>query len=97
MAAALAHSMGRSDVVAATSTERAEIPAEVRTALQEIGLEPAPVVSLDEKDREGESILVIDENWGAKLWRGDGDLERLANARIARDRIERRLRTMLES
>jgi hypothetical protein len=97
MAAALAASMGRSDVVAATSTAFASIPAEVGTALEEIGLVPAPVVLLDSKDREGESILVVDESWGAKLWTGEGDLERLAAARIARDRIERRLETMLKA
>jgi hypothetical protein len=94
IAAAVAHSMGRADVVAATSSARAAIPPEVVAALKEIGLEPAPVIHLDEKDREGETILVIDETWGVKLWQGEGELERLANARISRDRIERRLQTM---
>jgi len=97
MAAALAQSMGRADAVAATSVAIAVIPGEVKMAMEEIGLAPAPVISLDARDREGESILVVDETWGAKLWQGEGELERLANARIARDRIERRLETMLKS
>jgi hypothetical protein len=97
MAAAIARARGRSDVVAATSSELAEIPAEVHKVLEEIGLVAEPVTSLDRKDREGESLQVIDETWGAKLWSGDGELERMANARIARDRIERRVRSMIES
>ena len=83
MAAAIAKSLGRADATAAARGPIA-VPAEVRVALQEIGLSPAPVAKLDEADREGESILVIDETWGAALWNGEGDLERLASARIAR-------------
>jgi hypothetical protein len=97
MAAAVARAQGRTDVVAATSSELADIPPEVHAVLEEIGLVAEPVISLDRKDREGESLQVIDEAWGAKLWSGEGELERLSNARIARDRIERRVRAMIES
>jgi hypothetical protein len=96
MAAAVARSLGRADVVAGTSAALAAIPAEVTQALSEIGLAPAPVVHIDAKDREGESIQVVDETWGARLHPGEGDLERLSNARIARDRIERRVERMLK-
>ena len=97
MAAAIAKSMGRANVSAATSHSTVSVPDEVRTALAEIGLEPSPVVHLDAKDREGESILVVDASWGASLYGGRGQLERLSNARIARDRIEHRLEQMLRT
>jgi len=95
MAAAVARAQGRADVVAATSSELAEIPPEVHAVLEEIGLIAEPVVSLDRKDREGESLQVIDDTWGARLYTGEGELQRMSNARIARDRIELRVRAML--
>ena len=114
MAAAIARAIGKADAIAATSVAVADVPPEVRTALQEIGLTPEPVVKLEgdrvadspeggsaalggpgERVPEAESVIFIDASWGARLYVGEGELERLAAARIARDRIERRLQAIL--
>jgi hypothetical protein len=96
LAAGVARAKGRGDVVAATTSATIAVPAEVRTVLEEIGAslpDVGPATSMStaeivELGQEGTEPLLV-------LYQGEGDLERLALARIARDRIERRLELRL--
>ena len=100
LAAGVARSLGRTDVVAATESPAVSVPHEVRAVLDEIGA-PTPEVVLasglppaTERIALGvpgpghdEPLLVLHQGDG----QGEGELERMALARIARDRIEQRL------
>jgi hypothetical protein len=89
IAAAIAAAAGRE--AAAASTREVAVPAEIDAVLGEVGLTRPEVAR--EKKSEGERIDV--SQWGHALHRGEGELERLAVARIARDRIERRVKALL--
>lgn len=90
MAAAIAKAAGR-DALAVTTAAAARVPAEVGAVLAEIA-SAAPAVTL----AIPKSVERVDvDGWG-KLFEGEGDLERMASARIARDRIERRVDAMLK-
>ena len=90
MAAAIARAHGHDGALAATSQKKANVPAEVTTVLDEIGLQP-----IDVKAGTTEAAQAIDLGaWGVWLFEGEGDLERLAAARIARDKIERRIEAL---
>lgn len=91
MAAAFAKAAGR-DALAATSGEGAA-PAEIAAVLGEIGLAAPAVLHVSRAPRAAERVDV--DAWRAKLHQGDGELERLASARIARDKIERRVQALL--
>lgn len=91
MAAAIARAGGHPEAIAATSGGEVRVPAEVPAVLEEIGAKLPEVRRLDEATARGAAELVDVALWGLSLHRGAGDLERLAAARIARDRIERRV------
>jgi hypothetical protein len=95
MGAAIARHLGRADADARSSTAVGAAPVEVEQALAEIGLAPVPASPLADADASGAQVVAIDETWGARLYAGEGELQRIANARIARDRIERKLHDIL--
>ena len=89
-------------VVAATIGAPASPPAEIAAVLEEVGMrlasaEVAPLKSLEQRALERVVFLGSDPppelsqapRWEVSLFAGEGELERLATARIARDRIER--------
>lgn len=91
-------------VVAATFGAIDRLPAEIATVLEEVGmsLASAEVMELKALDQGAlDRIVFLGANpppglegalrWDVALFAGEGDLERLATARIARDRIERGL------
>lgn len=97
LAAAIARSSGR-DALAATSSAAARVPAEVGTVLGEIALSMPEVVLAGKIPAGAERIDV--SGWGHALYAGapgEGDLEKLALARIARDRIEQRVEELFAS
>lgn len=89
LAAAFAAAAGRE--VKAASTVEVRVPAEIGVVLGEVGLAQPEVIAAAKAD--GERIDV--SGWGHPLHRGEGDLEQKAVARIARDRIERRVEALL--
>lgn len=89
LAAAFAGAAGR-DATAASTVE-VGVPAEIDAVLGEVGLEWPDVIPAAKA--LGERIDV--SGWGHPLFQGEGDLERKAVARIARDRIERRVEVLL--
>jgi hypothetical protein len=91
LAAAFARAHGRE--ATAASTAAVSVPAEIATVLGEVGLE-RPDVAAAGKSATGR-IDVSD--WGHPLHKGEGELEKLAVARIARDRIERRVDQLFAS
>jgi hypothetical protein len=86
LAAGVARSLGHADAIAATTSDTIRVPTEVTTVLAEIGAETPAVIRAVELP-EGASSLDLARFAGA-LHEGDGELERLSAARIARDRIE---------
>ncbi|HLM72749.1 MAG TPA: hypothetical protein VK459_08655 [Polyangiaceae bacterium] len=91
-------------VVAATIGAPASPPAEIAAVLEEVGMRLASpeVIELKALDRSSFDRVVFlgahpppglegATKWDVALFEGEGDLERLATARIARDRIERGL------
>jgi hypothetical protein len=92
LAAGVARANGRSDVVAATTSATIAVPAEVRTVLEEISAtlpevaaaSSIPAAEIIELGQEGTEPVLV-------LYHREGELERLALARIARDRLERRI------
>lgn len=106
LAASVAKALGVNATAATTSTP-ASLPAEIPTVLEEVGM-GAPVAAAapwSEASREaGETIVFLGANppselagktaWEISLFEGAGDFERLAHARIARDRVERELEAM---
>ena len=103
LAAGVAKTLGLNATAATTSTPGA-LPAEIATVLEEIGAS-APIAAAapwSEATREaGEMIVFLGVDpppdlagkpaWEIALYDGSGELERLALARIARDRVERKL------
>ena len=90
LAAAIAREQGRADARAATTSAAVRVPGEIVVVLAEIGL-AAPDVELAESlPATAERVDV--SSWDLALYEGEGHLEHLALARIARDRLERRLR-----
>jgi hypothetical protein len=90
LAAGIARSLGHSSAVAATTSDVIAVPPEIATVLQEIGAEIPPVIWA--RDLSAHDAPSIDPSaFSLPLYAGEGDLERLAIARIARDRIERHL------
>ena len=90
LAAGVAHRLGLVGATAATSSELVAVPSEVLTALAEIGAQVTSVAHLKDVKPTGEVVHLAE--WSLYLLApGEGELERLAAARIARDKIERRL------
>ena len=90
LAAGVAHLLGLEGATAATSSDAVVIPSEVITALAEIGAHVTPVAHM--KDVKPTSEVIHLAEWSLYLLAPtEGELERLAAARIARDKIERRL------
>lgn len=102
LASGVAASLGLR-AVAATFSEPASAPKEIATVLEEVGMrlpEKGAARAEDVDATGGEvvylggpppAVLTNKPVWGVALYEGEGDLERLATARIARDQIERRL------
>ena len=90
LAAGVARHLGRAGATAATSSDAIAIPGEVLTALAEIGAQVTSVAHLKDVKPAGEVVRLA--AWSLYLLApSEGELERLAAARIARDKIERRL------
>jgi hypothetical protein len=95
--------------VAATFSEPASAPREIATVLEEVGmrLPEKGAARAEEVDATGgevvylggppKAVLTNKPVWGVSLYEGEGELERLATARIARDEIERRLEGLRSS
>lgn len=89
LAAGIARAHGEAGAIAATRSPSASVPPEVRVVLEEIGAS-LPEVALDASvDRASQRVDV--GGWEVFLHDGEGELERLSAARIARDKIERRI------
>lgn len=90
LAAGVAHLAGVAGATAATSSDAVAVPSEVITALAEIGAHVTPVEHLKDVKPTGEVVDLA--AWSLYLLApAEGELERLSAARIARDKIERRL------
>jgi hypothetical protein len=88
LAAGISRARGTA-AIAATTSPAVAVPPEIGAVLAEIGAEAKEVVLASSLPPDGERIDLA--SWGLVLHEGEGDLERYALARIARDRIERRL------
>ena len=94
MAAAIARAQGKPNAIAATTSEKVDVPAEIAAVLAEINASAPEVVPASKVAKDAERVdLASFIERGLALHEGEGQLERLALARIARDRIERRLAT----
>jgi hypothetical protein len=95
LGAGVAHALGYADAIATTTTPPAPLPPEVRAVLEEMGGVPAKIEALGSVPLEGVDHVRLGgesaDAWPVWLYAGEGDLERLSAARIARDRIERHL------
>jgi hypothetical protein len=95
LGAGVAHALGHVDALATTTKPPAPLPPEVRVVLEEIHGEPAKIEALASVPLEGvEHVRLGGDSpgaWPIWLYAGEGELERLSAARIARDRIEQRL------
>jgi hypothetical protein len=89
LAAAIVGAHGRQAF--AFTTVAPNVPGEIDVVLTEIGASPRGALPL--VPGAGESIDV--SAWGHPLFHGEGELEKLALARIARDRIELRVEALL--
>ena len=89
LAAALVGAHGRQAF--AFTTAPPNVPGEIDVVLTEIGASPRGALPLG--PGAGEPLDV--SAWGHPLFDGEGELEKLALARIARDRIERRVEALL--
>jgi len=92
LAAGVARTLGRAGAIAATTSDKIAIPPEVALVLKEIGAEMPPVQRAHEIAAAG-APRIDPAAFAYPLHTGEGDLERLIAARIARDRIERHLST----
>jgi hypothetical protein len=92
LAAAIARAEGGAppNPRAATTSAAVRVPGEIGAVLAEIGLAAPDVELAATLPPTAERVDV--SSWNLALYDGEGQLERLALARIARDRIERRLR-----
>ena len=88
LAAGIARARGQAGALAATTSPAVAVPAEIGVVLGEIAA-TIPEVALASSVR-GAAERIDVGGWGLTLHEGEGDLERLSAARIARDRIERR-------
>ncbi|MRG94704.1 hypothetical protein [Polyangium spumosum] len=105
LGAAVARALGHADALGATTSEPQPLPADVTAALAEIGLEAPAIVKLDEALATPHTVVWLGDGAApvadAKalscklLAEGAGELERMAMARITRDRIERFVETGL--
>jgi hypothetical protein len=92
LAAGVARKLGHAGALAATTSDAITVPPEVALVLREIDADLPPV-------QRAEEIAAIagpridPSAFAYPLYDGDGDMERRAAARIARDRIERHLET----
>jgi len=90
LAAGVARSVGLEGATAATSSDAVAVPSEVITVLAEIGAHVTSVAHLKDVKPTGEVIQLAE--WSLYLLApSEGELERLSAARIARDKIERKL------
>ncbi len=90
LAAGVARHLGLAGATAATSSELVAVPSEVITALAEINAHVTSVAHLKDVKPTGEVVNLAE--WSLYLLApGEGELERYSAARIARDKIERRL------
>ena len=87
LAAGVAQKLGHASAVAATTSDTIAVPPEVALVLAEIGAELPPVKRADEIAAEG-AHRIDPSAFAFPLYTGEGELERRAAARIARDRIE---------
>jgi hypothetical protein len=71
------------------------VPAEIAVVLGEIGAKAPEVLPTARLPKDARRVDV--GAWGHALYTGEGEMERLALARIARDRIERRVEAMDEA
>jgi hypothetical protein len=92
LAAAIAHAHGRGDALAAASSA-VDVPAEIGVVLDEIGLTAPEVHPVAKLARDVRRVDLA--SWELSLFDGEGSLERLSAARIARDRVERRVEALL--
>jgi hypothetical protein len=90
LAAGVARLVGLAGATAATSSDAVTVPSEVISVLAEIGAHVTSVAHLKDVKPTGEVIHLAE--WSLYLLApSEGELERFAAARIARDKIERRL------
>ncbi len=90
LAAGVARRLGHAGAKAATVSDAIAVPSEVITVLAEIGAHVTSVAHAKDVTPTGEVINLWE--WSIYLLApGEGELERLSAARIARDKIERRL------
>src|SRR5580700_8106858 len=85
----IAAAVARGGAIAATSSKAIAVPAEIPVVLDEIGAKAPEVLPVARVPKDVRRVDV--GAWGIALYTGEGELERLALARIARDRIERRV------
>ena len=103
LAAGVARGLGI-EASAATTSPRVDVPGEIAKVLEEVGMRlPDARAELHDAGtkaagrevvflgREAPSGLAGAQAWDVALYQGNGELERLSAARIARDEIERRL------
>jgi hypothetical protein len=90
LAAGVARSLGYPSAVAATTSDTIAVPPEVATVLEEIGAALPPVIPAADL-RADDAPRIDPAAFSLPLYAAGGDVERLAIARIARDRIERHL------
>ena len=90
LAAGVASKLGHEGAIAATSSDQIAVPPEVALVLQEIGAKAPPVQRAHEL-ASSRARAIDPAAFAFPLYPGEGDLERRAAARIARDRIERHL------
>jgi hypothetical protein len=90
LAAGVARSLGQRGAVAATTSDTIRIPPEVAVVLEEIDADLPEVINAAALQAE-DAPRIDPSSFSLALHQGEGDLERLAVARIARDRIERHL------
>ena len=90
LAAGVARHLGIAGATAATSSDLVAVPGEVMTVLAEISAQVTSVAHLKDVKPSGEVVHLAE--WSLYLLApSEGELERLSAARIARDKLERRL------
>ena len=95
LAAAIARAQGHGDALAA-ATNAVSVPAEIGVVLDEIGLKAPDVLAAGKLPGDAQRVDLA--SWELSLHEGEhgeGSLERLSAARIARDRVERRVEALL--
>jgi hypothetical protein len=102
--AGVATLLGIEGAIAATSAAKVDVPSEVKAVLEEIGATLPTIHGGDAiaspTDAGAEVVFLGGEQakgWSVALHSGEGELERLSAARIARDRMEKRLEAIKKS